>query len=216
MPRRVERVQARIFDFGASPELERAFGRFRKSLFVDRLGWSLTVDGDIERDEFDTHDATYCLLCADGTVVGGFRSIPCNRPYLARVAFPQLATTREYPDRSDFWEVSRFGMQPSRGQLGTTLYSVMLRFAISRQARSLVAVADPQHERLLRTIGIRTRRYGPPQTIGVDRQGRELKAVAGEIPINSQAQSIDHLLDWAEPLEINDEALVQRPRRIPA
>ena len=216
MPRRLERLQAQVFDFGTSPELERAFGRLRKSLFVDRLGWSLTVDGDIERDEFDTPDAIYCLLCADGTVVGGFRSIPCNRPYLARIAFPQLATTRDYPERSDFWEISRFGMQPRRGRLGIVLYSVMLRFAISRQARSLVAVADPQHERLLRSHGIRTRRYGPPQIIGVDRRGRALEAVAGEIPITSQAQSIEHLLDWAEPLEINDEALVQRPRSIPA
>jgi N-acyl-L-homoserine lactone synthetase len=68
-------------------------------------------------------------------------------------------------------------------------YALMFRFAELRGAEALVAIADLTYERFLQRMNIRTRRFGPPQVIGVDRSGAALTAVAGEIPLKQGRQS---------------------------
>jgi N-acyl-L-homoserine lactone synthetase len=201
-----------------APEIIAAFSRFRKELFVDKFGWQLpTMDGS-EQDEFDTPNAEYAVMIGDDRVVGGFRAIRTDHEYLGRKIFPQLASMRLYPRRKDIWEISRFGVLADAGSPDLALinYSLMFRFASRRQASALVAIADPVYERYLRTMGIRTRRYGPPQRIGFDRRGRELCCVAGEIPIADQApERLADLLQLTAHLEI-DDAVVQGPQAISA
>lgn len=187
------------------------FAAFRKRLFVDRLGWDLKVSGDHEFDEFDDPNAIYAVIQDGEDIVAGFRALRSDGPYLARSVFPQLATERPYPQRSDCWEISRFGIDPDTGTtaIARANYSIMFRFALRRQANSLIAIADLAYERYLKTLGITTLRYGAPTVIGRDRQGHAMEVVAGEIPLAGQASPrFLSLLSLANSMEIKDETLV--------
>lgn len=211
------RLTAIIFHEQSNLEMATAFFRFRKMLFVDECGWSLPVCSDAEVDQFDTHDAVYCTLLQDELVVGGFRAIRCDKPYLARDVFPHLATTRPYPERADYWEISRFGVRRHQRKYGVALYAVMFHFGETRRAKALVAVADLGHERLLGKLGIRTRRYGPPVMLGDRHMAEPIQIVAGEIPLAEQDRSrLQFLRNSAESMEIRDDTLVWRPVRVSA
>jgi len=205
------KLQAVIWRKSADAGLSKDFGRFRKTLFVDELGWNLRTDDDVETDQFDTDDAIYCALQRDGEIVAGFRALRTDRPYLAADVFTTLAPDRPYPRRADCWEISRFGVRrcEAAGNVAQANYSVMFRFALRRQASALVAIADLAYERYLATLGIRTLRYGPPQVIGADRAGRPMEVVAGEIPLSGQShRRFLSLLKIANTMEIVDETLV--------
>lgn len=204
-----------------NPEVVLGFQKFRKRFFVDQLGWQLPVSNGCERDEFDIPEAVYCVLFDSSGVVGGWRAIPTNLPYLSSTLFSELAVTDGYPKRSDIWEISRFGqMQPRQaGQpsAGLVLYALMFQFAVTRGCPALVAVADLFHERLLRRVGIRTRRYGPPKVVGQAKNGQPLTAVAGEIPVSEQNEKmLNSLLALASDIEVFDETLVYGLDRISA
>ncbi len=97
------------------------------------------------------------------------------------------------------------------------LYSLMFRFAHVHQASALVALTDLRHERFLTRIGVRTRRYGPPQTHGFDENGKSLSIVAGDIPLaNQRGWRFEALLKLVDNVEINDETLVLRSERLSA
>ena len=210
-------VLATLFQREDNQELTGALDRLRKVLFIDERGWKLPSRSGAETDQFDGPDATYCALTVAGRVVGGFRAIRCDRPYLGVTLFPQLATTRSYPLRSDYWEISRFGVLRDHKNLGVGLYAIMFGFADIMRAKALVAVTDLGHERLLSKIGVRTRRYGPPMLLRPDQSERPLQVVAGDIPIAQQKPETVRLLrSCAEEIEIRNETLVQRPVRISA
>lgn len=193
------------------PERVEEFYKFRYGLFVKSLGWQLEARNGREIDQFDDKYAEYCVVSENASIIAGFRAIRTDRDYLAADVFAHLATTRAYPRRADIWEISRFGIAPHLA--GTDLaginYGLMLRFARCRGATALVALADLIYERYLRTLGIRTRRYGPPQVIGRDAFGRTLRCVAGEIPLADQApERVQRLIALTEQLELDDAALV--------
>jgi N-acyl-L-homoserine lactone synthetase len=198
---------------------QQAVGRFRKRLFVDRLGWALTLDGACEVDQFDTDETVYASVSDGDQIVGAFRAIRSDKPYLAQAAFPNLATTRPYPARPDVWEISRFGVLPGIGSVAvaSTLYALMFQFALMRRAKALVAVTDLFHERQLSRRGIRTRRYGKPAVVGFDSRQRPIMVVAGEIPIEKQeAAKLRDLLANLNGVMIYDQTLVFGRSRISA
>lgn len=202
-----------------NPALVDDLQQFRKRLFVDRLGWRLSIKDDREFDEFDTDAAIHCAIFQDNQLIGGFRAIQTVHPYLAETVFPHLATLRAFPRRRDIWEISRFGVYSNKQRLESARinYSAMLRFAQDRSASALVAVVDLAHERLLSVVGIRTRRYGPPRLIGTDLSGRPIEVVAGEIPLAEQrGERFQTLLELAQQVEVNDETVVFGRSRISA
>jgi acyl homoserine lactone synthase len=219
MKTRTQRVRAVFCQVDDDPAVVTELQRLRKRLFVDHLGWELRLCGDLEIDDFDGPTAVYCALYQDEILVGGFRAIRTDHPYLAQSVFPHLASVREYPRRRDVWEISRFGLVPEHagGALARLTYGLMFHFAQQRQANALVAIADLIHERYLRAIGIRTRRYGPPRVVGTDSFGRELLCVAGEIPLGDQRDmQMSALLSLANAIEVYDATLVRRSTAIPA
>jgi len=192
---------------------------FRRTLFVDVLGWDLPgVRHGRERDQFDTDDAVHAALFCDGVLVGGFRAMPTDGPYLSKTLFPELATREPYPETQDIWEISRFGVLPTAGRFAAKFnYALMFWLARARGFRALVALADLTYERFLLGMGVRTRRYGEPQTIGLDSSVRPLVAVAGEIPLSIQSGArFEALTGLAHEMEIIDETLVLGRRRVPA
>jgi acyl homoserine lactone synthase len=204
--------------YADNPDKVAAFWRLRKILFVDKLGWDLRTSGQLEVDEFDRPDTEYCVVSSKEGIMAGFRAIRTDHDYLASRIFPQLATQKPYPHDRNKWEISRFGVLCDANTHDVALlnYSLMFRFARRRHAVGLVALADLHYERYLRTIGIRTRRYGPSQKIGVDAYGRDLVCVAGEIPIAEQPyEKISKLIDLSADVEISDAAF-QRSAAISA
>ncbi|MHC2331914.1 acyl-homoserine-lactone synthase [Bradyrhizobium sp. USDA 4454] len=195
-----------------------AMMRLRKRLFVDHCGWLLTTTGDLERDQFDCWYTEHCLLFSGVELVGGFRAIRTDYPYLTRSVFPQLAVLR-FPSSREVWEISRFGVlsNVARPQAARVNYALMFRFAELRGAKALVALADLSYERFLTRMDIRTRRYGPPQVIGSDRRGRPLTALAGEIPLGpADNPGLTQFLDLGRQLEIHDATHVLGRSSVPA
>ena len=202
------------------PELVDELLRFRKALFIDEYGWDLPADEGRERDRFDTNETIHSALYFEDELVGTFRAIRTDRSYLAADVFPQLASTVPFPRQPARWEISRFGVLSRRQSRrhARANYAAMFRFAQLVGARGLVAIADLTYERFLGVLGVRTRRYGPPQIIGQDRSGRDLVAVAGEIPLGSSqgGPRFNQLMQLASNVEIIDAAQVLRPARISA
>ena len=191
----------------------------RKRIFVDQYRWDLTVIDGRERDQFDNEHAVYCLLYQGETLTGGFCAIRTDHDYLARCVFPQLAVVKHFPQRLDYWEISRFGTLPvrDRREVVKNNYRLMFRFGNIQQATAFVALVDPTYERFLSSLGIRTRRYGPPQVIGTDRLGTPLVGLAGEIPLAEQSgPRFDALMHSAQQMEIDDATSVFRRSRISA
>ncbi|PAY03425.1 hypothetical protein CK489_39955 [Bradyrhizobium sp. UFLA03-84] len=218
MPHSLDGYHALITREELDPAHVGAMLRLRKQLFVDHCGWLLSTTGDVERDQFDCWYTEHCLLFAGVELVGGFRAIRTDYPYLTKSVFPQLAM-RRFPSRRDAWEISRFGVLPSvaRTQTARVNYALMFRFAELRGAAALVALADLSYERFLTRMDIRTRRYGPPQVIGNDRMGRPLTALAGEIPLGlADNPGLTKFLDLGRQLEIHDASHVLGRSSIPA
>jgi N-acyl-L-homoserine lactone synthetase len=203
----------------ANAPLVSCIGDFRRRLFVEELGWDLKIAEDgTERDEFDTPDAVYAALFEGKHLVGAFRALRADGPYLAARAFPDLATLQPYPSDAGAWEISRFGVRPEAGhRAARALYSAMFRFAAMRQTRSLIALADLTYERFLGVLGVVTRRYGDPREVGRDREGRPIVCVAGEIPMASQrGPRFASLTRIAHHMEFVDETLVLGQPRLSA
>src|SRR5260370_17439527 len=90
--------------------LEQMHG-LRKEVFSDRLGWSVTVSGDLEVDEYDALAPVYVLsVTAEGDVLGGVRLLPTIGPYMLRDTFASLLDDLEAPASELLWEASRFAV----------------------------------------------------------------------------------------------------------
>lgn len=211
--------RAVVFRAAQAETLARDLFRFRKRLFVDLYEWDIPHDGDLERDEFDHAGALYTLVYFGSDLVGTFRAIRTDEPYLTRAVFDRLAVHKPLPCDRYHWEISRFGVWPSGAARRHALvnYAVMFRLARHVGARALVATGDRTYERFLEIMGIVTRRFGPPQALCCDRRGRPLEVIAGEIAMADQAGAkFERFMRAAETLEIDDVADVFGPARLSA
>jgi len=191
----------------AQPNFVNEILRFRKRVFVDRLGWDLKVNGGIERDEFDTHEAVHGAIVEDGAIVSCFRLIRTDKPYLAAEKFDLLAQSRPFPRSSRVWEISRLAVSGSARPFEIMLYtySAIFNFAFAQGATSLVAFADIAKERLVTRIGITTDLIGQPTEIGMDAHGHPIVCVAGELPLHLQTgPKFERLLNYFQKTEIED------------
>lgn len=155
-----------------------SIGRYRHRVFVQALGWDLTVQGDLEFDQFD--DASTVHLVAkndDGEIVGYGRLLRTDRPYLLGEVFPQLLGGKPPPCAADTWELSRFaaidfscrdseGPSQFSSPVAIELLNEAIRYTAAHGARDLVSVSPLGIERWLRKAGLDARRAGPPMTIG--------------------------------------------------
>src|SRR5258708_35480968 len=103
----------------------------------------LATSGDVERDQFEPWCTEHCLLFCGSDLVGRFRAIRTDYPYLSQSVVPQLAV-RRFPNRRNVWEISRFGVLPADAEARSARlnYALMFRFAELRGAEALVAMAD--------------------------------------------------------------------------
>ncbi|MEM7620853.1 MAG: acyl-homoserine-lactone synthase [Pseudomonadota bacterium] len=195
-----------------SPQVVKNIKRFRKQLFVDQYNWNLPVTDDFEQDQFDLPYTIYCALYYGSELVGTFRAIQTDCPYLTQTLFHKHSDLCVLPKSRECWEISRFGVRPENntrhGQIkqhAIVNYAAMFYFAHQINAKKLIATTDTTYERFLSLLGIRTRRYGPPQIIGTDRFGKPLSGIAGEIPLAAQTgPKYQKILNLIQQIDVTD------------
>lgn len=151
--------------------------RYRHSVFVERLGWKLSVSNRLEQDQFDRTDTCYVVARnEDNQIYGCARLLPTTRPYLLAEVFPELLHGISPPASPDIWELSRFAAlnvaertTSHAGRfsesLAATLFNECVRYAAVLGASHLITASPIGTDRLIRQLGFPVRRAGPPVKI---------------------------------------------------
>lgn len=162
--------------------------RLRKTVFKDRLGWDVTVSGELEVDEFDALGPSY-VLSTDGygAVNGCVRLLPTIGPNMLRDIFPSLVTRAAVPCDERAWEASRFAVSgnaaTTEAGLSQTTYDLLigvLKAGLSNGISTIASVVDVRMERILRRAGWQLDRLGSPRRIG------KTVAMAGQLDVSAQ------------------------------
>jgi acyl homoserine lactone synthase len=162
--------------------------RLRKTVFKDRLGWDVTVSGELEVDEYDGLNSSYLLsIDRHGTVNGCVRLLPTTGPNMLRDIFPSLVTKAAVPCGERVWEASRFAVSGTTATadagLSQTTYDLLigvLSFGLSNGISTIACVVDVRMERILRRAGWQIERLGPACRIG------NTIAMAGQLDVSAQ------------------------------
>lgn len=152
----------------------------RYQVFRKRLNWEVPVDGERERDEFDTlSEATYMVVRDEARrVVGCWRMLPTTGPNMMRDTFPQLLDGRAMPQQADTWELSRFATAAAGGGAAVAGFTRAMPLEMMRSAvdfarkngiKRYVTVTTVAVERMLRSLGVNVSRIGAPATVGIER-----------------------------------------------
>lgn len=179
--------RSEAFTVGTHTDLAWKTQRLRRRIFVEGLGWALSVDRwGRERDQFDRKDTIYGAVVEDGSPVGCWRLLPTTGPYLLGDVFPHLAGGEPLPRDMATWEISRFGVDPLHLQpemVSRELLGLMMRFAAANRIATIVAVTDEAFSKLLGRAGLKLFRYS-----GVDRseEGTRGPIVAGGLHLAEQ------------------------------
>src|ERR1700716_852597 len=160
--------------------------RIRKTVFKDRLGWGVTISGELEFDEYDVLGASF-LSSIDryGTLNGCVRLLPTTGPNMLRDIFPSFVTKAAVPRGERVWEASRFVVSgnttAAEAGLSQTTYDLLigvLKFGLSNGISTIACVVDVRMERILRRAGWQLERLGPPRRIG------NTIAMAGQLEVS--------------------------------
>lgn len=161
--------------------------RIRKAVFKDRLGWDVTVSGELEIDEYDILVPTYLLsIDRSGIVNGCVRLLPTIGPNMLRDVFPSLVTNAAVPCGERVWEASRFAVSrntSAEAGLSPTTYELLigvLKFGLSKGISTIACVVDLRMERILRRAGWQLERLGPARRMG------NTIAMAGQLDVSAQ------------------------------
>jgi acyl homoserine lactone synthase len=162
--------------------------RIRKAVFADRLGWDVTVRGELEIDEYDGLGPSYLLSMDRHAAVNGcVRLLPTTGPNMLRDIFPSFVTMAAVPHGERVWEASRFAVSGStvaaESGLSQVTYELLigvLKFGLSNGITMIVCVVDVRMERILRRAGWQLERLGPAQRIG------KTIAMAGQLEVSAQ------------------------------
>ncbi|MEA3082776.1 MAG: acyl homoserine lactone synthase [Paraburkholderia sp.] len=164
--------------------------RLRKAVFKDRLGWDVSVSGELEFDEFDALEPSYLLsMDRHGTVNGCVRLLPTTGPNMLRDIFPSFVTKGAVPRSERVWEASRFAVGKNASTAETeagvsqTTYDLLigvLEFGLSNGINTIACVVDVRMERILRRVGWQLERLGSAHRIG------NTIAMAGQLDVSAQ------------------------------
>jgi acyl homoserine lactone synthase len=162
--------------------------RLRKTVFKDRLGWDVTVSGELEVDEYDALRPRYLLsIDMHGTLNGCVRLLPTTGPNMLRDVFSSFVTKAALPCSERVWEASRFAVsgtstaaEPGISQTTYDLLIGVLKFSLSNGISTIACVVDVRMERVLRRAGWQLERLGPACRIG------NTIAMAGQLDVSTQ------------------------------
>jgi acyl homoserine lactone synthase len=190
----MRRMRDRMIKIVTKDNAERYVGslyqmhRIRRTVFKDRLGWDVTVSGELEVDEYDALGPSY-LLSIDryGNLNGCVRLLPTTGPNMLRDIFPSFVTKAAVPCDERVWEASRFAVsgsstaaEPGISQTTYDLLIGVVKFGLSNGISTVVCVVDMRMERILRRAGWQLERLGPAHRIG------NTIAIAGQLEVSAQ------------------------------
>jgi acyl-homoserine lactone synthase len=151
-------------------EIEEHF-RIRHEIYVGERGWKALARADgLERDQFDSDDATYILAIDDGRVVGGSRLVPTMVPHLLSEVFPHLAA-RGVPRDPSIFEWTRIFVVKERregrnaGRTAGMVICGLLEFCLEEGIQALTAVLEAWWLPRFHDMGWTLRPLGLPELI---------------------------------------------------
>lgn len=146
---------------------------YRRTVFVDWLGWELPMERGLEQDAFDQADAVHVIARDAGRMVGYCRMLPTTAPYLLASLFPELIGENPVPNSPKVWELSRYCAADPRTRdgagfgtdevVGKAVLLAAIRHSAACGADSLVYCSTLSIERLARRWGVEAVRLGPPR-----------------------------------------------------
>lgn len=148
----------------------------RYQVFRERLQWEVPCKDRVEQDQFDELDPTYMLVKdEDDQVFGCWRMLPTTGPYMLKDTFPQTLCGQLAPEDAKVWELSRFAVGSHEGRAhGFSRTAVLMmesavEHALDHGVTQFVTVTTVAIERLLKMLGIPTRRFGTPVQVGIEK-----------------------------------------------
>ncbi|WP_445361466.1 acyl-homoserine-lactone synthase [Microbulbifer sp. EKSA005] len=150
--------------------------KLRHKSFVERLGWDVTSCEGMEVDEFDDLNVSHiAMINEDEDVVGCWRALPTKGSYMLKDVFPQLLQGEDAPQQDEVWEISRFTVENNSSSKGANIVSSatleMVKsfyyFGIEKNIKNYVLVTTVGCERILRLLGVKTRRMGAGRSIKI-------------------------------------------------
>ncbi|WP_307729115.1 acyl-homoserine-lactone synthase [Massilia sp. IC2-476] len=147
----------------------------RAKVFSGRLGWEVPVLSGMEIDGYDALDPAYMVMRAPGgPLLGCWRLLPTEGPYMLKDSFPQLLEGREAPSDPHIWELSRFALETGKeshygfSEMTMQCFEAAVRFGMENGLTHFVTVTTTALERLTRRAGVVSTRLGEPQKIGIE------------------------------------------------
>lgn len=154
--------------------------KLRNETFKQRLGWDVNSEDGMEKDNFDKLNVSHIAMTDNNDcVIGCWRALPTQGQYMLKDIFPQLLQGEPAPLHKDVWEISRFTIRKGDGEKGTslvnsstaTLVKSFFDFAKEKEIKHYVLVTTVACERILRLLGVKTRRMGTGKSlqVGIER-----------------------------------------------
>ncbi len=152
-----------------------AMHRLRYRVFRERLGWDVSGENGLERDQFDNERSVYLIAQEQGRLVGAWRLLPTLGPYMLADVFSDLLGGAPAPRGAGIWECSRFAVDaPAPGEEGlfslnrvtAELFCAIYEFALATEIREFVSVYDIRIARLLGRIGCAPFWQSRPRRVG--------------------------------------------------
>ncbi|MEL6640296.1 MAG: acyl-homoserine-lactone synthase [Pseudomonadota bacterium] len=165
----------------------------RKRFFVDKLGWHIPHDDDVEMDQYDNPKASYSLVLKDGVVIGGARIMATTatwgtHTYMLRDAvkgklidIPPHVLGQDIAE-DEMWECTRLVMCDSvrthaeRSQCLKMIVDGLIDVSTAHGATRLMCLSTLSLMRALRQLGYDAERVGEPYVN--DNDGRRYAVLA--------------------------------------
>ncbi|MBB1268761.1 acyl-homoserine-lactone synthase [Shewanella sp. SR44-3] len=154
--------------------------KLRNETFKQRLGWEVKTENGMEKDNFDKLNVSHIAMTdKSDNVIGCWRALPTQGEYMLKDIFPELLQGEAAPLCEDVWEISRFTVRKGDGEKGAglvnsstaALVKSFYDFARENEIKHYVLVTTVACERILRLLGVKTRRMGAGKSlqIGIER-----------------------------------------------
>lgn len=173
------------------PDLFMQMYRQRHDVYVKRRKWFwLNAAGGIEKDQFDTADATYLLvLDKSENVLAGLRLLPTSGPHLLADVFPHLARDCPIPRARNVLELTRFYVAHSvRGASAQRLVGILaaglFEHCLEAGVERLTSVVDTFLLPRMKELG------WPVRALGAPCRYAEGTAVAVEIAVSEKVLGV--------------------------
>lgn len=185
----------------------------RKRFFVDKLGWDIPHNADVEMDQYDNPTARYSVVCKNGQVVGGARAQPTTatwgqHTYMLRDALQgQLADIPAWVMPSDVatptvWECTRLVISDDltthadRNEALSLIVGGLVEMAEEEGADQMICLSSVLLMRALRKLGYDCTQLGPIYKGPQD--GRSYAVLT--MPTGRKQPKVHHLPERRRPL----------------